>query len=467
MPAEPRRVLASFATAAYYETLDQLVKSARTQVDGYLCFRDVDLPPAFYHRNERHFADDLGFGYWVWKPYVIGEALERVADGDIVLYCDAGNLVVDDLGPLFALCASSEHGVLLFDNRDHHPEGNAWRNSTWTKPEAFVLLDATTPEYFDGWLVNASYLLVQKRPSAVHFVADYLSTTENYDVVSEPQSVGADAHPEFVEHRYDQSVLSILATRHGIPLHRDPSEHGNDAIVGTDAYQQVFDHHRTRFLAPPDSAAVMAARRSASLRARAKRLLRRRNQIVWLSASDRRVHTETAGSNRPTALDALASPIADVSSGDAPTYPDLMRALAGRLESVRFLATGVTADWERSERWPFNLVFSDTLRAPDALREEWDHLIGQRMLDPRRGAMVWADLRHPGRLETVASFRGSLTDYLGRPPALFGCTRVRGLPGDQEPEHLVGVASWGGGIARWRSVFDPTLAEWLARIPPG
>ncbi len=31
-----------------------------------------------------------GFGYWIWKPYILLRKLRNVRDGDIVFYCDAG-----------------------------------------------------------------------------------------------------------------------------------------------------------------------------------------------------------------------------------------------------------------------------------------------------------------------------------------------------------------------------------------
>ena len=42
-----------------------------------------------------HFNDKLnynvrGFGYWCWKPYIILKSLEKIKDGDILVYADTG-----------------------------------------------------------------------------------------------------------------------------------------------------------------------------------------------------------------------------------------------------------------------------------------------------------------------------------------------------------------------------------------
>lgn len=50
---------------------------------------------------KEHFKDKLvpsrGFGYWVWKPYIILETMKKLNYGDILLYVDIGcHLVKND-----------------------------------------------------------------------------------------------------------------------------------------------------------------------------------------------------------------------------------------------------------------------------------------------------------------------------------------------------------------------------------
>jgi hypothetical protein len=572
MPARHRRILTSFATAEYYDTLDQLVESARSFVDGYLCYRDVDLSPRFYRRNARLFADRRGFGYWVWKPHVVREALLRIDDGDLVLYCDAGNLVVSTLDPLFEICAASDTGILLFDNGDHHPNGGVWRNSMWTARVCFEELGLTAPEFLHGPQVNASYIVVQKRPSAVKFIDDYQRWCERYDAVAGPRRPDRPEHPDFVEHRCDQSILSLLAIRDGVRLGRDPSEHGNDRITSGSAYPQVFNHHRSRYRLDPAMAASVhrAARGRAFL---TRRVLRRANRVVWVRGNEAVALGHSEGSRgldeRPTpeveasviaanrdalamvdhwiaaetreesvigyGLPAWAVPLIDRPVGEPVTYTDLLCAVATRLRRpIRYLELGVSVGknlfqlwhaldeavlvgvdiesinprlsewlapvsidrvgsatgpltvaeytiaqkprqhlwyikgdeedlrvWDELSRWTFNLVFSDAAHDPRYLRVEFDQLTARGLLDRTRGAVVWDDLHLPALRATVEGFSNALTAYLGRPPALFAATQVNGWLGSNEEPHTVGVAAWGGGVARWKSLFSRDLAQWL------
>ena len=109
--------------------------------------------------------------------------------------------------------------------------------------------------------------------------------------------------------------------------------------------------------------------------------------------------------------------------------------------------------WGELTRWRFNLVLSDALHVPAALRMEFDELTQRGLLDRDRGAIVWDDLQMPGLLTVVAAFRAPLEDYLGRPPVIFGVTEVAGWIGQHEAKHTVGVAAWGDELGRWSTIF--------------
>ena len=47
--------------------------------------------PVFWNRHS-HFIENnpRGYGYWLWKPYVIKKAMEELNNGDVLLYLDCG-----------------------------------------------------------------------------------------------------------------------------------------------------------------------------------------------------------------------------------------------------------------------------------------------------------------------------------------------------------------------------------------
>ena len=45
--------------------------------------KNKDIDPEFYAKNKFILNQPRGAGYWLWKHYIIKDALSRVNDGDI------------------------------------------------------------------------------------------------------------------------------------------------------------------------------------------------------------------------------------------------------------------------------------------------------------------------------------------------------------------------------------------------
>ena len=46
--------------------------------------------------NNNIFEYERGFGYWIWKPYIILNRLKKMKDGDILVYLDAGSSIINN-----------------------------------------------------------------------------------------------------------------------------------------------------------------------------------------------------------------------------------------------------------------------------------------------------------------------------------------------------------------------------------
>jgi hypothetical protein len=234
--------LISFATPQYLRSQKQLNASAkRFGVDIIHNFTQKDLKKtAFYTENKAILSQEQGAGYWLWKPYFILKVLNQVAPNDIVLYADTGNTVLADLSSLFTLCR--QNNIVLFQVHQHF-------NKAWTKRDTFVLMDSDTPQYHDAQQVCGSPLLFLANDISRDFIEKWLFYCQNEAVLTDiPNTCGEMNAPEFQAHRHDQSVLSLLALKAGIPIHRDPSQFGNPHIAAypQSEYGQLLDLHRRK-----------------------------------------------------------------------------------------------------------------------------------------------------------------------------------------------------------------------------
>lgn len=160
-----------------------------------------------------------GAGYWLWKPWVILETLRSVPDGTIVLYTDVAVTIVFDPSPLLSL--AREHPIVLFERRHEALQ------RTSTKRDCFILLDADTPKYWNVPQLMGGVHLYRAGPVARDFVAEVFEACTDPRVLTDMENVmGQPNLPEFLYHRHDQSVLTILARRHQLPVFPDPTQFG-------------------------------------------------------------------------------------------------------------------------------------------------------------------------------------------------------------------------------------------------
>ena len=80
----------------YVDAVDRIVSQATSLnlFDSIHGFKESDL------RTDQHFwnkhgpfilGNPRGFGYWIWKPYLIKQIIDKANKGDVIVYCDSGN----------------------------------------------------------------------------------------------------------------------------------------------------------------------------------------------------------------------------------------------------------------------------------------------------------------------------------------------------------------------------------------
>lgn len=220
----------------------------------------------FYNAHQQILEAKVGAGYWLWKPYLIDEAMKSAQEGDIIVYSDAGIEIIQELSPLFEIC--NEKSIVLFRNA-------YLRNRYLIKRDCYVLMHCDEKKYWNGPHVDASFCLFRNNQSSRKFVAEWLSwCTDARILTDQPNVMGKKNFWGYKFHRHDQAVLSLLAIRYGLELYRQPSQFGNHYKVlnfrkagerncvsqfktgqvnfysakpmTNSPYDQLLDHHRSK-----------------------------------------------------------------------------------------------------------------------------------------------------------------------------------------------------------------------------
>jgi len=166
--------------------------------------------------HEIHLAD-RGAGFWSWKPFIIYESLRRMVPGSVLLYCDVGRSfpykVLDhDLAPLISWMR--DHGQWVMPGLQIPWHGPM---RCWTKRDAFVALNMDTKEIHESTPIQASFSFWVADPRATQFAKEWMQLCFRRCLVSDdPGICGLPELPGFIEHRHDQSLLTLLCLSRGI-----------------------------------------------------------------------------------------------------------------------------------------------------------------------------------------------------------------------------------------------------------
>ena len=201
-------------------------------------------------KNAEIFRQPRGYGYWAWKPYIIEAAMDATEPGTLVFYTDIAVTLARSPEPLLDLLKDLDVATFRV--------GSGYLQREYTKRDAFVLMKADEPRYWDDEQSNGAFVAIRNNDAGLKFVRTWKKYLKDTRILTDkPNEMKFLNHPEFVDHRHDQSALSILATRDSIPLLRDPSQWGNDGTRSTPDFKpssrfnhqnfgQIFFHHRRR-----------------------------------------------------------------------------------------------------------------------------------------------------------------------------------------------------------------------------
>lgn len=203
----------------FIKSKDRLKKQA---IDSNLFDHILDIdtinPPQFFsdfiNQNAIFFNKNTrGYGNWLWKPFLINYALNNILEyNDIIVYLDSG-------------CEISKFGHKVFNKYiDITNKSECLFFSTghiekkWTKKDLFERLQIDYNNY-NQKQIQATFFFLKKTSEVLNLIENWLniSLEDNYHFINETESNSIN-DIEFIEHRHDQSILSLLASQKKYPI---------------------------------------------------------------------------------------------------------------------------------------------------------------------------------------------------------------------------------------------------------
>jgi len=166
----------------------------------------------------KKYADRLilgsrGFGYWQWKSYLVRRIMDRMNEGDYLIYADGGCTInysgKERFLEYLTIVDNHQSGILGFQQ--------SLKESEWTKGDIFQYFGVLHDDaYRNHGQIAATTFILRKNWNSQQFIDEWYYVCNNHwDLCTDSPSV-APNDPNFQENRHDQSIFSILALKYGI-----------------------------------------------------------------------------------------------------------------------------------------------------------------------------------------------------------------------------------------------------------
>ena len=167
------------------------------------------------------YPDFLAPRIFAWKTYAIQEALSH---GDLILYCDCACVAMNSLQPIFDAIEADD----IFLIQDPHITGDR------THAACLGIMQANAAER-EARFIDAGVMGVRAAGRFAHLFREAFEFSKIRECIA-----GDD-----VMHRHDQSIYSVLATRHNAPKH---SDYGSFVHwKGLETVDQIIWQHRGKW----------------------------------------------------------------------------------------------------------------------------------------------------------------------------------------------------------------------------
>ncbi|MDU1889289.1 MAG: hypothetical protein E6767_01245 [Dysgonomonas sp.] len=228
-------VLGSFANKAISYGFSRLEAQAKSfeLFDKIYLFTEKDLTPTFKKDFKRYMIPyTRGFGYWCWKPQIILQLLDKIDEGDILLYMDIGShLNIGGKKRLLEYIKTvdeSETGILAFRSPEH-------LESKLTKMDIFEYFGVADNKFYTNTTqIEDGHIFIKKSPFAISFIKEWMKAyCDDFSLATDSPSRKAN-FGDFMENRHDQSLFSILGKKYGITTLSTDETYSTDWSTMTD-----------------------------------------------------------------------------------------------------------------------------------------------------------------------------------------------------------------------------------------
>lgn len=199
----------------YIDAVNRLVSQANnlnvfTEINGYTAL-DLEADNYFISNHADFIIKNRrGFGYWIWKPYLIKKNIDKMEDGDILLYSDSGcELGIENKEKLLECFDLVKKEKLMATRVTGQLE------IKWSKKDLIEKICVDEVKYLNSFQNQATVILLMVCPETRYLINQWYGISCDYHYIDDSASISPN-YDSFVEHRHDQSIFSLLTKKYNM-----------------------------------------------------------------------------------------------------------------------------------------------------------------------------------------------------------------------------------------------------------
>jgi hypothetical protein len=215
-----KTTLLTFADPNYEHRRGTTLSFNGKMVDKIWSATPADLDYKFKEENNFILSQPRGYGYWLWKPYLILKYMENICEeNEMLIYCDAGDWFSESL--LNKVKAEIKDCFFIW---------GGFLNYKYTKKDCFVLTGCDEEKYWNSGMTYAAVCFWKKTETTMKFLNEWFNYCKNPNVITDCPNIHGNNIQGFIDHRHDQSVLSVLSIKHNMLRKEQISDNPWDII---------------------------------------------------------------------------------------------------------------------------------------------------------------------------------------------------------------------------------------------
>ena len=221
-------IFLTFGTEEYYDSLQRIINEVLSFniFDKILCYNDKDLidifPNFWYKHKEFILTNKRGYGYWLWKSYLVLETLKAMNENDILIYADAGCTMnkygINRLNDYFNIVNNSKYGILSFELD--------FLEKSCTKMDVFNYLGLNNDIYLNSKQLMATSFILKKNNHTEKLINEWYIISSIYNMIDDSNSLLKN-DDNYIDHRHDQSIFSLIRKKYGTEIISDETWYSN------------------------------------------------------------------------------------------------------------------------------------------------------------------------------------------------------------------------------------------------